>query len=63
MLNNFDKEDIIENAKTSRLIDKKTANYWSLYYGIPKSKIPHYNDLPVLENIYDPFFKFLNISK
>lgn len=35
----YPKKAIIEAVKTSRAISKKTANYWAVILGIPKSKI------------------------
>jgi len=39
MLKHFEKEDIKETVKKSKVIDKKTANYWSIHYGINKEDI------------------------
>lgn len=39
MLDNFSDSDIIEAVKVSKNIDKRTANYWALYYGINKEEI------------------------
>ncbi|MEZ4690910.1 MAG: hypothetical protein R3A12_12295 [Ignavibacteria bacterium] len=35
----FDANDIIETVKKSKIIDRKTANYWSIHYGINKDEI------------------------
>lgn len=39
MLDNFSNTDIIEAVKVSKNIDRRTANYWALYYGINKEEI------------------------
>lgn len=39
MLDNFSDTDIIESVKVSKNIDRRTANYWALYYGINKEEI------------------------
>ena len=39
MLKHFKKDDIIEAIKKSRTIDRKTANYWSIHFGINKDEI------------------------
>ncbi len=39
MLEKFSDKDIIETLKSSNNIDSKTANFWSLYYKIPKNEI------------------------
>ncbi|MGB4853462.1 MAG: hypothetical protein WBQ38_14190, partial [Ignavibacteria bacterium] len=39
MLNNFSESDITDAVKRSRIIDRRTANYWSLHYGINKNEI------------------------
>jgi len=58
MLKKFRKPEIVATVKRSKNIDKKTANFWSIHFKIPKSEIINYKNLPVLENTYDPFFKF-----
>ncbi len=32
MLKNFSESDIIDTVKRSRIIDRRTANYWSIHY-------------------------------
>lgn len=39
LLKKFSKNDIIETVKVSRSIDRKTANFWSLHYKIPREEI------------------------
>lgn len=39
MLKHFGKEDITDTVKKSKIIDKKTANYCSIHYGINKEDI------------------------
>lgn len=39
MLKNFSENDITDAVKSSRIIDRRTANYWSLHYGINKNEI------------------------
>ena len=43
MLKQFGKEDITDTVKKSKIIDKKTANYWSIHYGIYKKDILCFN--------------------
>lgn len=31
--------DIIDAVKSSRTIDRRTANYWSLHFGIPQESV------------------------
>lgn len=35
----YSREKIIETFKTSRTLSKKCANFWSLYFNIPKEEI------------------------
>ena len=39
MLKTFNKDEITETVKKSRTIDRKTANYWSIHFGINKDEI------------------------
>ena len=39
MLKHFEKEDIKETVKKSKVIDKKTATYWSIHFDINKEDI------------------------
>ncbi len=39
MLENYSDKDLIETIKSSYNIDNKTANFWSLYFKIPKEDI------------------------
>jgi hypothetical protein len=39
MFENFSNDDIIDAVKQSRIIDRRTANYWSFYYKINKNEI------------------------
>jgi hypothetical protein len=39
MLGKFDTDEIIETVKKSKIIDRKTANYWSIHFGINKDEI------------------------
>lgn len=39
LLQKYADTDIIETVKTSRNIDRKTANYWALHYKIPKEEV------------------------
>lgn len=39
MLKTFSDEDIIDAVKSSRNIDRKTANFWSIHYGINRNDI------------------------
>jgi len=38
-LNQFGKDKLIEVVKTSRQINRKTANFWQTIYNIPKKEI------------------------
>lgn len=46
MLKQFSKYDITDAIKTSRTIDRKTANYWSIHFGINKDEILCFTKLP-----------------
>ena len=39
MLKMFNKEQLIEVVKRSKNVDKKSANYWALRFGIDRSEI------------------------
>ncbi len=39
LLKNYTDKDIIETVKVSKVIDRQTANYWSLYYNIKREEI------------------------
>lgn len=39
LFENFSDKKIIEVVKKSKIIDKRTANYWSYYYEINKDEI------------------------
>jgi len=39
MLDQFNSDDITDAVKKSRTIDRKTANYWSIHFGINKDEI------------------------
>ncbi len=39
MLATFSKEQLIEVVKKSRNLDRKTANFWALWFGIDKEEI------------------------
>ncbi len=35
----YSKDDIVHVVKTSRVIDRKTARYWSIHFDIPEKEI------------------------
>ncbi len=39
LLKTYQDSDIIETLKISKNIDRKTANYWALHYGIKKEEV------------------------
>lgn len=39
MLATFSKEQLIEVVKNSRNLDRKTANFWALWFGIDKEEV------------------------
>jgi len=39
MFKNFSDDEIIDAVKNSLIIDRRTANYWSLYYKINKNEV------------------------
>ena len=39
LLEKYTGADIIQVVKSSRNLDRKTANYWSIHYGIPREEI------------------------
>jgi tagatose-1,6-bisphosphate aldolase len=39
VLDHYSEEDIIDTVKRSKIIDRKTATYWSIHYHIPKKEI------------------------
>ena len=39
MLATFSKEQLIEVVKNSKNLDRKTANFWALWFGIDKERI------------------------
>ena len=39
MFKTYSKEEIIEVVKKSRQLSPKSANFWSLYYKIPKEEV------------------------
>lgn len=39
MLKTFSDENIIDAVKSSKNIDRKTANFWSIHYGINRNDI------------------------
>lgn len=39
MMQNFSDDEIIDAVKNSLIIDRKTANYWALFYKINKDEI------------------------
>lgn len=39
MMQNFSDEEIIDAVKNSLIIDRKTANYWALFYKINQNDI------------------------
>ena len=39
LLKNFSKNDVIETIRISNNIDRKTANFWSLLYKIPREEV------------------------
>jgi hypothetical protein len=51
MLKRYPEEDIIETVKTSRNLDKRTANFWAVHYNIPKDEVKCLNTQPVVPNL------------
>ena len=41
LLATYAEDDIIQVVKASRALDKKTANFWAIHYGIPLEEILH----------------------
>jgi hypothetical protein len=39
MLHHFDDDEIIEVIRRSSNLDRRTANYWSLRYQLPKTQV------------------------
>lgn len=39
MRKNFSDDDIIDIVKCSKIIDRRTANFWSIHFGINKDEI------------------------
>jgi len=39
LLDTYKKKDIIQVVKQSKNIDRKTANYWTLYFDIPREMV------------------------
>ena len=43
MRNFYSDDDIIEVVKKSKVINRKTANYWAIHFKIPKKEILCFN--------------------
>jgi len=39
LLNTYKENDIIEVIKKTKNINRKTANYWAIHFGIPREEI------------------------
>lgn len=39
MRNNYDREQIIQVLKSTRLLSEKSANFWTDYYDVPKEEV------------------------
>jgi hypothetical protein len=39
LLSIYNEQEIIEVVKTSKSIDRKTANFWAIHYGIDKDEV------------------------
>ena len=50
MLKNFENEDIKETIRTSRLIDERTANFWTIYYNVNRNEILCFTNQSVRSN-------------
>lgn len=45
LIEHYNREDIIEVVKNTRDLDRKTANFWALHFGIPQEEIRCMNRL------------------
>jgi hypothetical protein len=51
LLSIYSETDIGEVVKTSRSLDKKTANYWAIHLGIPTQEVKCLN-MPLIQNCF-----------
>ena len=50
MFLNFSDDEIIDAVKNSLIIDRRTANYWALYYKINKDEIVCFSKFSIPSN-------------